>query len=164
MIVNIFYISYYFSCLSCFALDLRMSTFPQNYIGFANGTSHSTRNLSSATWVIYLPSDKLVSIHGICLGQTTNNIVEYSAVIKLLSDAITFGIRCLIIRLYLQLVVLHLNNFYTVRSPSMLRIFLQDRLLEIQFDYIEYKHILGNLNTLIDALANHVLNTQLQHL
>lgn len=69
-----------------------MSMFSQTYIGFANGTSRSTQNLSSAAWVIYSPSDELVSIHGIYLGQTTNNIEKYSIVIEILANSITFGI------------------------------------------------------------------------
>lgn len=138
-----------------------MSALPQNYVGFLDGASHSTRNLSFVAWVIYLPTDELVSIHGICLGQTTNNIVEYSAVIELLFDAISFGIHRLIVRLYLELIVLYLNGVYLVRSTSMLRMFLRVRLLETELDYIEYQHIPRNLNTLIDALANYVLNWNL---
>ena len=68
-----------------------MSIFSQTYISFTYGASRCTQNLSSAAWVIYSPSDELVSIHGICLSQTTNNIAEYSVVIELLADAITFG-------------------------------------------------------------------------
>ena len=84
----------------------------QKYIGFVDDTYNSTQNISSAAWVIYSPIDELVSIHGICLGQTANNIAEYSTVIELLFDAITFGIRRLIIRLDLQLIVLLLNRVY----------------------------------------------------
>jgi len=40
----------------------------------------------------------------------TNNIAEYSAVIKLLSEAITLGIRELVVNLDLQLVILQLNG------------------------------------------------------
>lgn len=90
-----------------------------------------------------------------------NNIAESSTTIELLSDSITFGIRQLIIRLDSQLMVLHLNGVYLVRSASMLRIFLRVRLLEWEFDYIKYQHILRNLNTLTDALANYVLNWNL---
>lgn len=135
-----------------------MSTFSLSYIGFADGASRSTRKLSSTTLFVYSPSDELVSIHGICLGQTTNNIAEYGTFIELFADAVTFGIRNLIVRLDLQLVVLHLNSVYSVRSPTMLRVFLRIRLLERQLDNIEYQHIPIYLNTLTDALANHVKN------
>ena len=69
-----------------------MLTSLQTYIGFDDGACHSTRNISSIAWVIYSPIDELVSMHGVSLGQTKNNIVEYSIVIELLSDAISFGI------------------------------------------------------------------------
>ena len=93
-----------------------MSTSLQMYIGFADGACHSTHNISSAAWVIYSSTDELVSMHGVRLGQTTNNIAEYSAVIELLSDAISFGIRRLIIRLDSELIVLHLNGVYVIKN------------------------------------------------
>ena len=76
------------------------------FVGYADGASHSTQNLSSAAWAIFTPSGELVSFRGICIGQSTNNIAEYSALIELLSDAISLGIRQIIIRLDSQVVVL----------------------------------------------------------
>ena len=70
-----------------------------SYIGFADGTFRSTRNLSSTTWVIYDPNSELIDLKGIFLGHTTNNIVEYSVVIELLSEAIIMGIRELVVNL-----------------------------------------------------------------
>ena len=101
-------------------------------------------------------------MHGVSLGQTTNNVAKYSAVIELLSGAISFVIRCLIIRLDSELIVLHLNRVYAIKNSVLLRLFLKVRLLERQFDYIEYQHISRNLNTLADALANRVLNIHFQ--
>ena len=69
-------------------------------------------------------------MHGLSFGQTTNNIAEYSAVIELLSDAISFGIRRLIIRLDSELIVLHLNKVYAIKNLVLLRLFLKVRLLE----------------------------------
>jgi len=70
-----------------------MSTSLQTYIGFASGACRNTRNISSAAWVIYSPPDELVSMHGVSLGQTTNNIAKYSAVIGLLSESTHLGFR-----------------------------------------------------------------------
>jgi hypothetical protein len=85
-------------------------------------------------------------------------------VIELLVDAISFGIRRLVVQLDSQLVVLQLSNVYSIRSPTILRVYLRIRLLERHFDYIEYQHIPRNLNTLTDALANYVLNRHLNNL
>jgi len=139
-----------------------MSTPFQPYIGYADGACRSTQNVSSAAWVIYSPSDELVSMHGVSLGQTTNNIAEYSAVIELLTESISFGIRRLIVRLDSELVVLQLNRFYAIRNPVLLRLFLRVRLLEHEFDYIEYQHIPRSLNTLADAIASRMLNRHLR--
>jgi len=69
------------------------------HIGFADGACRSTLNLSSATWAIYDPHGELIDLQGICLGQTTNNITEYSTIIDLLSEAIALGIRELVVNL-----------------------------------------------------------------
>jgi hypothetical protein len=72
-----------------------MSLLP--YIGFANGASRSTQNLAYVSWEIYAPTDELISLHGVCLGRATNNIVEYNAVIELLTDDVSLGIHHLIV-------------------------------------------------------------------
>jgi ribonuclease HI len=94
------------------------------YIVFADGASHSTWNLASAAWAIYTPTNKLVSLQGICLGRATNNIAEYSAIIELLVDAISLEIHHLVVRLDSQLVVLQLSNVYSIRSPTLLQVYL----------------------------------------
>ena len=139
-----------------------MSTSLQTYIGFADGACRSIRNISSAAWVIYSPADELISMHGVSLGQTTNNIAEYSVVIELLSEYISFGIQSLIVRLDSELFVLQLNRVYAIRNPVLLWLFLRVRLLEREFDYIEYQHIPRHLNTLADAVASSMINRHLQ--
>jgi ribonuclease HI len=81
----------------CF--DCQMSEYSLPYIGFADGASRSTRNLASAAWAIYAPTNEFISLRGVCLGQATNNIAEYSTVIELLVDAISLGILRLVVRL-----------------------------------------------------------------
>ena len=141
-----------------------MSNYSDTYVGYADGASHSTRNLSSAAWAIFDPSGELVSFRGVCIGRSTNNIAEYSALIELLSDTIAHGIRQLIVRLDSQLVVLQLSGIYSVRNPAIYRMFLRVKILEREFDSIQYQHISRNLNTLTDSLANYVLDRHLQHI
>ena len=83
------------------------------FVGYDDGASRSTQNLSSAAWAILAPNGELVSFQGICIGRSTKNIVEYNVLIELLSDAISFSINRIIIRLDSQLVVLQLTNVYT---------------------------------------------------
>jgi hypothetical protein len=116
--------------------DCHMSEYSLPYIGFADGAIRSTRNLASAAWAIYAPTNEIISLRGVCLGRATNNIAEYSTVIELLVDAISLGIHHLVVRLDSQLVVLQLSNVYSIRSPTLLRVYLQICLLERHFDHI----------------------------
>jgi ribonuclease HI len=70
----------------------QMSSEPEVFIGYADDASWHTRRLASAAWVIFTPRGQLLSSGGICLGNTTNNVVEYSAIIEFLHDAHSFGI------------------------------------------------------------------------
>ena len=86
----------------------------ERFVGFADGASHHTCNLASATWVIYSPLGQLVASGGTFLGPASNNVAEYTAVIELLWDALSRGITQLEFRLASQLVVSQLNRAYQV--------------------------------------------------
>jgi hypothetical protein len=86
-----------FSCLPYIVLGFQMSVSSLPYIGFADGTSCSTQNLAFVAWAIYAPTDELVSLHGVFLGHATSNIAEYSAVIELLTNAVSLRIRHLVV-------------------------------------------------------------------
>ena len=140
-----------------------MSSESEVFIGYADGASRHTRRLASAAWVIFTPQGQLLSSEGICLGDTTNNVVEYSVVIELLHDALSLGISRLQVYLDAQLVVSQLNRIYRVHDPTLHRRFLRVRLLERYFDYITYFHVPRSLNQITDTLANHILDWHLAH-
>ena len=134
------------------------------FIGYTDGVIRSTQNLSSTAWAIFALNDELVIFQGISIARSTNNIVEYSALIKILSDAISFGINRIIISLDSKKFVLQLTSIYNVRNTTLHCMFLRVQLLERHFDYIQYQDISRNFNTLIDSLVNYVLNRHLQHM
>ena len=120
-------------------LIVQMSITP--FVSFVDGASRSTQNLSSAAWLIYNPVGELIDLQGSCLGCTTNNVAEHSAVIELLTKATALNIRALIVNLDSKLVVLQLNWHYSVGNPEILRLYLRVHLLERHFDYITYQHM-----------------------
>ena len=77
--------------MSSFSL-WQMSSESEVFIGYTDSASWNTQRLASTTWVMFSPRGQLLSSRGICLGDTTNNVVEYSAVIELLRDAFSLGI------------------------------------------------------------------------
>jgi ribonuclease HI len=148
---------YYFS-------PWQMSSESEVYFGFADDTSRHTWRIASTTWVIFTPGGQLLSSGGIILGNTTNNVVEYNAVIELLRDDLSHGIYCLRVYLYAQLVVSQLNGIYRIYDPTLHRRFLRVRLLEQSFDYITYIHVPRRFNHLTDTLANQVLDSHFSHM
>ena len=88
--------------------------------------------LAFTDWVIFSPIDELVSSGGICLDPATNNVVEYNAVIELMSEESALGIRHLIVRLDSQLVVSQLNAHYSIRHPTLFRKYLRVCILKKQ--------------------------------
>ena len=99
-----------------------------------------------------------------CLGPSTNNITEYSAIIELLLAAMSYGIQHMVVHLDSQLVVLQLNGQYRVHDSSILKKYLQFKLLERQFHFITYVHIPRSENRLADSLANFALDWHITHL
>lgn len=140
-----------------------MSLLPSTYIGYVDGSNNHTWNLAYATWAIFSTIDEMVSFGGMCLGPITNNVAEYNAVIKLITEASTLGICCLIVKLESQLVVSQLKTRYSVCHPTLFPKYIRVHLLERQFDFISYEHIARQFNTLADSLANYVLDWKILH-
>ena len=107
-----------------------MSSESEVFIGYTNDARRHTRRLASTAWVIFTPQGQFLSSEGICLGDTTNNVAEYSAVIEFLRDTLSLGISHLWVYLDAQLVVSQLNRIYRVHDPTLHRRFLRVRLLE----------------------------------
>ena len=80
-----------------------------SFIGFADGAHRYTLNLASTAWVLCSPTSELVSSRGILLGPSTNNLEEYQAVIRLLTEALANDVREIRVYLDSELVVQQLN-------------------------------------------------------
>jgi ribonuclease HI len=140
-----------------------MSSELEVFFRFADGASRDTRRLASAAWVFFMPQGQLLSSGGIYLGDATNNVIEYSAVIELLLDVLSHGISHLRVYLDAQLVVSQLNGVYRSYDPNLHQRFLRVHLLEHCFDYIVYIHVPRRLNQMTNTLDNQVLDWHVAH-
>jgi hypothetical protein len=143
--------------MSSFSL-WQMSSESEVLFGFADDGSQHIRRLASAAWVIFTPRGQLLSSKGIFLGDATNNVVEYIAMIKLHRDTLSHGISHLQVYLDAQLVVSQLNGVYHVYDPTLHPHFLRVCLLEYYFDYITYIHVPRRFIHMTYTLANQVLD------
>jgi ribonuclease HI len=90
--------------MSSFSL-WHMSIESKVFFGFTDDASQHTWRLSSVAWVIFMPQSQFLYSRGICLGDSTNNVTEYSTMIEFLRDTLSHGISHLQVYLDSYLVV-----------------------------------------------------------
>jgi probable phosphoglycerate mutase len=88
------------------------------------------------------------------LGSATNNVAEYTAVIRGLEKARDLGATDVLLRSDSQLLVNQLTGRYRVKSPHLQPLHSRVRELATGFDSIEFEHVRRERNTEADRLAN----------
>ncbi|HEV2949961.1 MAG TPA: ribonuclease HI family protein [Gemmataceae bacterium] len=92
------------------------------------------------------------------LGVTTNNLAEYTALVRALERAAELGARRLIVHSDSELLVKQMNGAYRVKSPD-LRV-LHDRAKELikRFEQVLIRHVRREQNSRADELCNQALD------
>lgn len=88
------------------------------------------------------------------LGKTTNNVAEYSALIRALEEARALGCDRLSVFTDSELMAHQLNGRYTVKAEHLLPLFLRARQLLSLFDYATVTHVRREYNKRADKLSN----------
>ena len=92
------------------------------------------------------------------LGDTTNNIAEYSALISGLQEAITLGYKNVELYLDSELVVQQLKGDYKVKNSNIKLLFEKAIMLMNSFENIKIIKIERSNNKEADKLANKAIN------
>ncbi|MCS6861693.1 MAG: ribonuclease HI family protein [Abditibacteriales bacterium] len=91
------------------------------------------------------------------IGEATNNVAEYRALIRALEEAQALGGRRLTIYADSELIVRQLAGQYEVKSPRLQPLFARvDELLR-QFEQVHVTHIRRAANNLADKLATNAI-------
>jgi ribonuclease HI len=88
------------------------------------------------------------------LGRATNNVAEYTAVIRGLETARDLGATEVLLRSDSQLLINQLTGRYRVKTPHLQPLHRRVRALAAGFDSIEFEHVRRELNVEADRLAN----------
>jgi len=100
------------------------------------------------------------------LGEVTNNVAEYSALILALKKIkLIFGknkIKQLELEVFSdsQLLVEQLNGKYKILNPAIQKLFLEAWNLKVEFPVFKIKHIPREENKEADYLVNQALDSQ----
>lgn len=88
------------------------------------------------------------------IGQATNNVAEYTALLDGLKLALEHGVRKLEHRADSQLMVRQLEGIYKVKSPELKPLFDQARELISSLEFFKTAHVRREQNKRADELAN----------
>ena len=114
----------------------------------------------AAIGILIEENDKEVFRHGKCIGETTNNVAEYTAVL----EAIKWvkenhpGSKC---DFYLdsELIAKQMSGEYKVKEPRLKEIFYKIRELVIELSgEVSFTHVYRHENKIADKLVNDALD------
>jgi ribonuclease HI len=125
---------------------------------YTDGASRGNPGPASVGVVLFSGSGKKISEVSKYIGEATNNIAEYLAVIYGLQEACLYKAGKVLIKTDSQLVARQLKGEYKVRDVKMRLFFDIAKDLFRFFDKIEIKEIPREENSLADFLANKALD------
>lgn len=108
----------------------------------------------AALGVVVKDGDATVAAFGEYLGETTNNVAEYTALIRALETAMGLGadeVECL---LDSELVVKQMNGEYRVKNAGLAPLYLKIWNLSRGFKRVTFRHIRREFNKEADAQVN----------
>ena len=139
-------------------------------ITFTDGGSRGNPGPSAAGVVIKNDKNEIVLKASKYIGETTNNVAEYEALILALQKAKgifkTQKIKKGDLECYLdsELVVRHLNHEYKIKDEGLQLLFIKVWNLMLEYNSVKFIHIPREKNKLADELVNRELDGQVKAL
>ncbi|MFH1361997.1 MAG: ribonuclease HI family protein [bacterium] len=104
--------------------------------------------------ILIKQADKIIAEISDYIGETTNNIAEYSAFIRGLEEAAKLKAKEVSVFCDSELLVKQIKGEYRVKNQGLRPLFARAKALLDNFDKFSLKHIPREQNKEADALAN----------
>jgi ribonuclease HI len=116
-------------------------------------------NPGPAAWAYVIHGDGAAPVeHAECLGHATNNVAEYTALVRALERAAALGAKRLIVRSDSELLVKQMNGQYRVKNEQLIPLYEQAKRLARGFDLVSLGHVRREQNRRADELCNLALD------
>jgi ribonuclease HI len=92
------------------------------------------------------------------IGNATNNVAEYTALIVALEEARKLGAAKVVVRGDSELIIKQMRGEYRVKNPDLRKLHDRARAIADDFQSARYEHNLRHKNELADKLANLAMN------
>jgi ribonuclease HI len=123
-----------------------------------DGASRGNPGPAGAGMVLHDPQGRLQVRKGRYLGETTNNVAEYQALLLGLEEARKLAVKKLRVLADSELMVKQLNGHYRVKSPHLLPLWRQALQALQQFEAYAIMHVPREKNRLADEVANQAID------
>jgi len=131
------------------------------HVLYTDGASRGNPGPAAIGAVLYREADderEEVGTVSRVIGDATNNVAEYEAVIAGLELASRNGVADLVLRADSQLLVRQLQGAYKVKAANLAPLFNEAVRLSRNFSSIRFEHVPREKNRRADALANAALD------
>ncbi len=126
----------------------------------ADGGSRGNPGSAGAGVVIRQDDGKIVFAGGFYLGSQTNNVAEYTGLLKGLQLARQLEATELDIYLDSELIVRQINGIYKVKNAALKEYYQKVVNLINQFKQVKVHHIYREDNSMADAMANEAMDAR----
>lgn len=126
---------------------------------YIDGASRGNPGPAAYAYVLSRPGQPPIEEAG-CLGQTTNNVAEYTALIRALERAAALGAKRLVVHSDSELLVKQINGNYRVKSEHLRKLFDQVQHWRQRFELVKIDHVSREQNGRADQLCNQALDCQ----
>lgn len=133
------------------------------YLIYIDGTCKGNPGPAAYAVVVQDEVGTVIDMWGDYIGFATNNVAEYTALIKGLERALELGVREVIVCSDSQLLVRQLNGEYKVKSANLTPLYDKAKALERMFVSVQYRHIPREQNARADSLANEALRIRARY-
>jgi ribonuclease HI len=124
---------------------------------YTDGAARGNPGPAAFAYVIRRDGEPDIEEKG-CLGETTNNIAEYAALVRALEHAHRLGARRLVVHSDSELLVRQMAGEYKVKNEGLRPLFEEAEALRRQFDAVAIRHVPRAQNSQADRLCNEALD------
>ncbi len=127
-------------------------------IAYIDGGSRGNPGPAAAGFVLNDSSGTQLQAKGYVIGRTTNNVAEYTSLVRALEAARKFGPEQLVVFSDSELLVKQINGQYRVKSELIKPFYEQAVILLDGFKSWKVRHITRDKNKQADSLVNQALD------
>jgi ribonuclease HI len=125
---------------------------------FTDGGARGNPGPAAFAYVIRRPDGGILAEHGECLGETTNNVAEYTALLRALERALALGAKRVLLHSDSELMVKQMRGEYKVKNEALRDLYEQACRLESRFEKVTFRHVPRAENSHADRLYNEALD------